>query len=324
MAWSPFAAAAEVRPPLLAMGDPNLGVLAGAIVAVSADPPSIRFRVDETLRGDGAGEMRLLVSPQDLPNLGVGEGYIAIYTDVAQDSMKPRTLVRVAERARLMTFEGVELSLFRDTPALRKLLTGDPLKAAAADDYRQRVFAGLADPEPQMADLWSGELALRAQRLSPYSAAELAAIEAFVRGAQAPERARARLLLLAFDRRPLLGSDWFVAVAADLLAATPVHGEPEPGAQSLIHAALLIAAAHPGRVDSRVLERWLASAPVLAEAAAVALRAQSPAAERAALDRVLARALLPGVTRQFLQQHRQRLPAPAASATPDPGERRGS
>jgi hypothetical protein len=319
-----MAPAVEVLPPLLAMSDPNNGAVAGAIVGLSDDPPSIQFRVDERLRGDGSGELRLLVSPDDLPHLSIGEGYLAIYTDLARDSMKPRKLVRVPERARLMTFEGVELSLFRDTPAMRKLLTADPLKAAADAGYRQRVFSGLTADDPQLADLWSGELALRAQRLSPYTPTELAGIESFVRSAQSPERARARLLLLAFDRQPLLGSDWFVAAAVDLLATTPLRLRPDASTQGLVHAALLIAVANPQRIDRRLLTPWLASTPVLAESAALALRAQSPAAERSALDDVLGRALLPRVTRQFLEQHRQRLEASPASATSVSVERRAS
>jgi hypothetical protein len=324
LAGSPFAAAVEVLPPLLAISDPNNGIVAGAILAIDVDPPSIQFRVDERLRGDAEGNIRLLVSPDDLPLLSIGDAYLAVYTDLARDSMKPRKLVRVPERARLMTFEGVELSLFRDSATMRKLLTDDPLKAAGDAGYRQRIFSGLGEEDPQQADLWSGELALRAQRLSPWSTAELASIESFVRSAQSPERARARLLLLAFDRRPLLGEDWFVAAAADLLAATPVRPRPDASTQSLVHAALLIATAHPQRVDGKLLTPWLASTPVLAESAALALRAQSPDNERAALDRVLRRALLPRVTRQFLEQHRQRLQAASASATSVSVERRGS
>lgn len=319
---APVAVAVEVLPPLLSMSDPNLGVVAGAIVEVSEEPPAIRFRVDETLRGDGSGELRLLVSRNDLANLSVGGDYLAVYSDIAQDSMKPRKLLRVAERARLMTFEGVELSLFRDMPAVRKLLVADPLKAASDPDYRQQIFAGLGDDDPQMADLWSGELALRAQRLSPFTAQEIAAVERFVRSPQQPERGRARLLLMAHDRQPVFGADWYITFAGELLAATTVKGQPDAAAQSLLYAALLIAAAHPQRIESSALSPWLASSPVLAEAAAMALRAQSPAQERQALDRTLARALLPAITRQFLEQHRQRLVAQSVSAASVTGERR--
>ncbi|HWS26894.1 MAG TPA: hypothetical protein VN259_10040 [Xanthomonadales bacterium] len=303
------------------MSDPNLGVVAGAVLAVSAEPPSIQFRVDESLRGDGSGELRMRVNLQDLALLAPGSAYLAVYTDQMPAPLKPRKLMRVADSRRLMTFEGVELSLFRDTPQMRALLAADPVAASHAADYRSRVFAGLASSDPQLSDLWSGELALRAQRLSPFSAAEQAAIESFVRSARSPERARARLLLMAHDRQPIFGSDWFVQAAAAVLDATPVRSEPDIPSHNLIYAALTIAMAHPQSVSDATLEAWLAASPVLAESAALALRKRSPDSERGALERVLARALLSPVTRQFLQQHHQRLPARPTSAEPAAGER---
>lgn len=315
------AGAVEVLPPLLAMSDPNLGVVAGELLAVSADPPSIQFRVDESLRGDGAGELRMRVNRQDLALLAPGSGFIAVYTDQMPAPMKPRKLMRVGDSRRLMTFEGVELSLFRDTPDLRALLTADPIAAAQQSGYRARVFAGLDSGDPQTADLWSGELALRAQRLSPFNATEQAAIERFVRSARSPERARARLMLMAHDRQPVFGSDWFVQAAVAVLDGTPVRAEPDIASQNLIYAALTIATAYPDAAPAATLEAWLASSPVLAESAALALRKVSAESERAALDRVLSRALLSPVTRQFLQQHRQRLPARPTSAEPVAGER---
>lgn len=323
VSWFSSAFAAQVQPPLLAMSNPNLGVVAGEMLAVSSDPPSIQFRIEERLRGDGSGELRMRVNRQDLALLAPGGGYLAVYTDQMPAPLKPRKMLRVADSTRLMTFEGVELSLFRDTPEMRALLTADPVEASHKPDYRQRVFAGLASSDPQMADLWSGELALRAQRLSPFSGAEQSAIEDFVRSARSPERARARLLLLAHDRQPLFGADWYVSAAAEILDHTPVHGEPDAISQNLIYAALTIAMAHPQALREQTLEAWLASSPVLAESAALALRNRSPESERAALDRVLARALMPQVTRQFLEQHRQRLPARPTSAVPAAGERSG-
>lgn len=315
--------AVEVRPPLLAMSDSQMQLVAGAILAVDSQPPSILFRIDEALRGDGQGEVRLRVAPQDLPMLAPGEGFLAVFSDVMPAPLKPRKFIRVPEQARLLSFEGVEVSLFRDSPAWRALLARDPLKAAASPGYRQQVLAGLADSDPQMADLWSGELALRAQRLSPFAARELASIDAFVRSAQAPARARARLLLLAHDRRPLLGTDWPVAAAAVVLAQVPAQAEPPAALQALVQSALLVLTAHPRAIEPATVAPWLASTPVLAELAALALRARAPEAEAAALDAVLARPLLPAATRTFLEQHRQRLHAQQAAASASDGERRG-
>lgn len=316
------AGAVELQPPLLAMHDPNLGLLAGTIVSVQQQPPSILFEVTEALRGEASGQIRLLVDGPLLDQLAPGEGFLALYSDLVAAPMKVRVTVHAPERSRLLAFEGVQLSLFRDSPQMRGLLQDDPIARAASADYRSQVFAGLALNDPQLADLWAGELTVRAQRLSPYSAGEIAQIESFVLSGRHPAAARARLLQLASDRQPLLGSDWYAAAAAKVIASTPVFSKPEFGVDTLIYSALQILAAHPNAVAAEVVEPWLASTPIVAEAAALVLRAQSPQAERAALDRALGRAMLPAVTRTFIQQHRQRLPALPTGDVSESAQRR--
>jgi len=297
------------------MANPNFGLVAGSIVRVQAEPPAVIFAVSEALRGGASGEMQLLVDRVWLSQIAPGEGYLALYTDLEPAPLKPSKVLRVAERARLMSFEGVNLSLFRDTPEWRKGLLADPIKVAASADYRQQVFAGLQASDPQWSDLWSGELSLRLQRLSPCTADELALVRQFVLSAQSPPTARARLLQTAFDRSPLLGEDWYVAAAAEILGNTAPRLESAVGEDQLSYSVLQILTAHPDAVDAPVIEAWLASVPVIAEAAALALRAQSPELERDALERTLARSLLPAANRTFLEQHRQRLPIAAAEHT---------
>jgi hypothetical protein len=304
--------AAQVQPPWLAMSNPNFALVAGSIVRVQAEPPAIIFAVSEALRGDASGELQLLVDRVWLSRIAPGDGYLALYTDLEPAPLKPRKVLRVAERARLMSFEGVDLSLFRDTPQWREGLLADPIEAAASADYRQQVFAGLQARDPQWSDLWSGELALRLQRLSPYTADELALVRQFVLSPQSPPTARARLLQTAFDRSPLLGENWYIEAAAQILGNTVPRFDSVVGDDQLSYTVLQILAAHPDAVDPGIVEPWLASVPAIAEAAALVLRAQSPQLEREALDRTLARSLLPAVTREFLEQHRQRLPIAAA------------
>ncbi|MCB1613913.1 MAG: hypothetical protein KDI60_19470 [Xanthomonadales bacterium] len=315
LAMSNASMAAQVQPPWLAMANPNFGLVAGSIVRVQAEPPAVIFLISEALRGDASGEMQLLVDRVWLSQIAPGEGYLALYTDLEPAPLKPRKVLRVPERARLMSFEGVNLSLFRDTPEWREGLLANPLERAAATDYRQQVFAGLQAHDPQWQDLWSGELALRLQRLSPYSAEELALVRQFVLAPQSPATARARLLQTAFDRSPLLGENWYVEAAARILGQTAPRYDSAVGDDQLSYTVLQILAAHPDAVDSRVVEPWLAGVPAIAEAAALILRAQSPEQEREALDRTLSRSLLPAVTRDFLKQHRQRLPMTAADHT---------
>ncbi len=297
------------------MANPNFGLVAGSIVRVQAEPPAVIFAVSEALRGDASGELQLLVDRVWLSQIAPGAGYLALYTDLESAPLKPRKVLRVAERARLMSFEGVNLSLFRDTPEWREGLLADPIKRASAADYRQQVFAGLESGDPQWSDLWSGELALRLQRLSPYSPEELKRVQQFVLSPQSPPTARARLLQTAFDRSPLLGDGWYVEAAAGILGNTAPRADSAVGEDQLIYSVLQILSAHPDAADPRVIEAWLSGPPAIAEAAALVLRAQAPERERDALERTLARSLLPAGTRAFLEQHRQRLPMSAADPT---------
>lgn len=305
MSAAQSASAVEVKPPLLDMSDPSLVVIAGDITEVIPDPPSIRMAVRDVLRGSADDSVQLLVDPPLLSRITPGQGYLALYSDLSPAPMKPRKLIRTPATARLVSFEGVEVSLFRDEDRWRKLLSANPIEAAQSADYRQRIFDGLSSADPQWSDLWAGELALRAQRLSPFSRRERSTIEALVRNPAASGWARARLLLAAHDRQPLYGKDWYVDAAAGVLTQTPVAAAQSAAEQHLVYAALTIAQAHPKSVPASVLESWLTAPPVLAEVAALALRAHSSDAELEAIDRVLTRALLPSATRNFLQQHRQ-------------------
>lgn len=304
------------------MADPKLVLVSGSVTAVSVDPPAISFIVDESLRGNASGEIRLLVDPPMVQRLSPGSGFLALYTDLVPAPMKPRKMVHAPASARLLAFEGVEISLFRDSAAMRAMLLGDPRKLASAKDYRATVLAGLADADPQMADLWSGELALRAERLGPYTPSEIAPIEALIRSAQHPLSARARLLGMAWTRSPLFGADWYPKAAADIVKSTAVLTRMETGADTLIYTALKILAIAPDEVDAAAVEAWLAAPPILAEAAALALRAKAPALEKAGLDRTLDRALLSNETRAFLQEHRRRLLLQSAAEAGETGDRR--
>lgn len=321
VAVAPKVWAAQAQPPLMTMANPQLVLVAGSVVAVTADPPSIKFKVSDAVRGGAIGEMRLLVDAPLLALLAPGDGYLALYTDMESAPLKPRKMVHAPERSRLLAFEGVEISLFRDSPEMRALLREDPRASAAATGYRDRVLQGLTDDDPQMADLWSGELTLRAERLSPYSADEIALIERLIGQAQYPPTARARLLQMANARAPLFGREGYLHAAAEVVASTPVFTQPVRGADTLLYTALKILAERPEFVDAAAVEPWLTAQPVVAEAAALALRAKAPALETEALDRVLGRALLNGVTRGFLQEHRRRLLLQAAPADQS-GERR--
>lgn len=303
---SSFAArapAAEVLPPLLAMSDSRLQLVAGAIVAVDAEAGTLSFNVDATLRGESPDVLQLGIDRSIAARLTPGTGYLALYSDL-KPSDKPRVLVRDSSNARLLSFEGVEVSLFRDGEMARRWLRADPVAAAQETSYRKQIFSGLNASDPQWRDLWSGELALRANRLAPFSPGEIATIRSFVAG-NGPAAARARLLLMAHDRSPLWGEGWPATQAAQVLAHLPIAALDAVGEQQLAYAALTIALAHPDELAPELAEAWLAAPPVFAELALGIVRAQGRDVERA-VEAILDRALLPTATRRFLQDQHSR------------------
>ncbi len=303
------ASAVDLQPPLLAMSSGQVQVAAGDIVGIDRDAGKIRFAVKETLRGDADGEIALLVDPGPLKTLSVDRGYLVFFSDLTKGA-KPRTLVRNRERAHVLSFEGVSLALFRDNAAQRELLLSNPLELAAKPGYRDRVLAGLNSGDAQMADLWSGELALRADRLSPYSPAEIERIRDFIASPTAPPAGRARLLLLAHDRQPVLGEEWFSASAAALLAHLPLETLHEPGFQQLAFAALTVVGGRPDTVAPEVLERWVGAPPVFAELA-VALVGRQGRDRAAVITRVLEQVHLRSDTRTYLEAELRRANAAA-------------
>jgi hypothetical protein len=303
------ASAVELQPPLLAMSSGQVQVAAGDIVGIDREANKIKFAVQESLRGGAKGEIELLVDHGPLETLANGQGYLVFFSDLTKGS-KPRTLVRDPKQARVLSFEGVALALFRDDAARRELLLANPLELAAHSSYRDQVLTGLNSDDPQMADLWSGELSLRADRLSPYSPADIRRIRAFVESPDAPSAARARLLLLAHDRRPIFGDDWFAESASTVLATLPLETLQDAGYQQLAFAAMTVVGDFPDSVSPAVLRRWLVAPPVYGELAVALLRRQGEDVA-AAMRRKLQRVHLDSATRAFLESELRRIDAAA-------------
>ena len=145
----------------------------------------------------------------------------------------------------------------------------------------------------------------------------LKAIRDFADSPIQPPEARARLFAVGLERDNAFGENWLGPAVSDMLRdlaplATAPMSAPQ---QRLVHVGLRIARDRPGTVPAEILAIWLQASPVLAESAAVAIRAISPERERAELDAVLARAFLPSITRNYLEQHRRRLPPQSGQNT---------
>ncbi|MGQ0798500.1 MAG: hypothetical protein ACT4NL_00100 [Pseudomarimonas sp.] len=305
------AQAAPLYPPLQALRHPHFVVISAEPVAWSDADSRVRVRVHEVLRGDlgsqAAEEIDLLVLPSDRKSLPAGQRYLIVYSDVQRAPLKVRKEVRRPDRRLLLHIDGASPAVFADTAAMRELLDRKHKDVELLADYRQTIIKGLQASEPAMVDLWSAELVLRPATFDRLSAAEARQVRKVVEDSDQLVTARARLLLAASDRSPVFGEDWFVRSAARIAKEMSRDLLTHDGNDQLILAALLILQRHPVTASAPALERWLSGPPVLAEQAALALRALGEDKERDAVTRALARDATPTETKRMFSAYLQRL-----------------
>ncbi|MDX1556073.1 MAG: hypothetical protein R3212_08610, partial [Xanthomonadales bacterium] len=120
--------------------------------------------------------------------------------------------------------------------------------------------------------------------------------------------ARARILLAGSERTPPQLGRWYVTSAGNVLdQVEPGQLASSAGLSQLIYACLRVAREFPVDSIRRQLEKWLRSAPPLAENAALALRAINPDWEREAVETAISDSETPELTRTFLAGHLRRL-----------------
>lgn len=301
--------AAELQPPLQALRHQNFTL----IVAERSEAPVVDgrmpVRVTERLRGDPdvPDRIELLVQPGDEALVKPGGSYLIFYSDVERVSLKPRQEVRRPDRRKLLHIDGADPAVFPDTPALRALF--DPVLAMPEEDpqYRAVVTQGLRSEDPAMVDLWSAEWAIRPATFAEVRPDEIVILRDVVGDPRQRPAARARLLLAGAERTPSALGRWYVTSAGAILDGTqPVQLAENAGLSQLIYASLRVARKNPDASRVGILEKWLRTAPPLAENAALALRAIDPGLEREALKNAIAADDVPDRTRAFLAEHLRR------------------
>lgn len=321
-ALAPALLAAPLQPPLQALRHPNVSLVSAELepVAAEAAAAGLTVRVHEVLRGpaaeDGPGLLHLLATDADRALLVPGQRFLLAYSDVHRVPFKVRKEVRRADRRILLHIDGANPAIFPDQPAMRALLDPAHHEREAEAGYRERVLKGLRDASPAMVDLWTAELILRPGTFPRLSRAESRLLRRVVEDPAQRVSARARLLRSATERAPDFGGRWFSRAAGSLLEATPPAALATlADGEFLLLTALQTLQVAPRRASAAALERWLAGPPVLAENAALALRALGGDRERAAIERALLSTHTPETTRRMLSTHLERLPRKSGNAS---------
>lgn len=308
-----LAAAATVHPPLEALRRSGAVVMRAEVRGVDATSATIELSAIEVLAGSGREQITLSVPRGLLSMVAVGDRVIAAYDDRQKVARKPGVKVQT-ETGTLLSPEGLEPAWLQDTPELAAWFRTDPAALESDPAWRAQVAAGLSAADPALHNFHAAELALRPLWMREPTADERSAVLALIGNADTHPAARARLLIAAAKLAPVWGKDELRSAAREVLAHSPVQAgcaDALSNPDTAVYAALdtlelLGEPAAPG-----LLERWLAHpSPHLIERVLLTLRGHDPDLERQALDRLAARQRLSLAVRQFLDDHRRRLPAP--------------
>lgn len=307
----PPARAERLESPLELLHAPGNLLVAGPLLEANVKGRLV-FGRGEVLGGNGKPPPKIDVrAPQAaIQRVQVGRHYIFGYSTARPDPRNPTRTIADPAGAILLTSTGLDPALFDDTPAARAIL-----KAGGSEHRRESrrffdlLMKALAGPDPQLQNLAVGEIALEPEigaRLDDRARAAIAKVA--LDPAVAPG-VRATLLSSAAARPRELGQ-WWSAAAVKILETTPVDGYAAKASDptDLVLVAFEVTGAHAVDIPATVLRRWVRSAsPALVERACLALRRQSPAAERSAIAQALADPALPARTRKFLDGHLHRL-----------------
>lgn len=247
------------------------------------------------------------VPPAVLAGVKPGENYVVGYSAYRRNR-KINALVANAEGPILLVSIGLDPALFRDTPAVRRLLAaGRSESGRESRRFREQLLQALAGDDASLQVLAAGEIALNADVRARIG--DRAALARFARDGRASPAARALLLEAASSHPEQLG-DWWQAVATEIVTSTPVDGYADGTSDpsNLVLDALDTLDRQGSVLDAGVLKRWLRGAnPSLAERAALMLRKASPEAERTAVKEAFADPATPERTRRFLEAHLRRI-----------------
>jgi hypothetical protein len=298
--------AAPIHPPLQALRSGNYQLISAQVERVDVAAGTVWVGAVERLRGDVEGDRTLLMQPHDAAELKPRERLLFVYTDVQRDSSEPRKFVRV-DRNVVVHTDGAEPAVFPDTPTYRHLLAEDHRAEEQAEGYRDQVIAGLSADDPKAVDLWLAELVHRPATFATLAAEEIARIEAITRDPDQRPTARARGLLIAMERSPAWGAEWYVDAAFGLLDSNaPADLASKPRLDQAVYAALTVLGVHALPAHQQVLTKWLGATDALAELAAVALARIGPEVEREALRHALADTATPAETQRMLNRRMAR------------------
>jgi len=301
--------AAPIDPPTVAL---SRGTVAIVVADYRGNPGGNRILFDNVTRLQGFGEVPdlvELVAPDRADRLEVGSRYVVAYSQYK--SSKTKQIIGDPAGAHALMSPGMEPAIWKADPQIESLALWRPdLDPAGIEAALPRLLAMLASSDLDMQRFAAAEIRFRPVLIAKLDAAAQRELATFAgREKFTAASARAAILAVAHDMQPIarLQQQWD-SVALRILRGGPLDTMAHERYAELVMTAFERVERRGVKVNQSSLQRWLRSDDnALNEQALLALRRQSPEAERAALDKALRRSDLPADTRLFLEGHHQRL-----------------
>lgn len=303
------ASAAKVDPPTIALSRPTTSIVVADYREAGPGDRLVFSRVRTVRSPVEVPELIDLAKPDLHEPLVAGKRYLLAYTVFANDKMK-----RTSPRARggaFLSSPGLEPPLWDFSDSNEQMVTWHIAdEVAGMQAAMPRLLKLLASSESRQRAFAAAEIAYRPALLGVLSASEQKALQKFVHRDAGPDRARAVLMMMAYNM-PDLGSarrSWD-GTARDLLADSPLLTRDQDGHTQLLLAAFSHLQARDSELSPKIARRWLhADDMALVEAAASALQRSSSTLARNEIGAALRAADLSSGSREVLLQALHRLP----------------
>ncbi|MGB0132701.1 hypothetical protein [Dokdonella sp.] len=312
LAWfSTAALAGPVEPPLhLLFSDKNRLVI-GTVAEVNP-PNRVVFKREKVFGGhDDVPELVDVLADVPADNdLHLGDRYVFAYDLIDRDKRAPGGVVLNKKGSTIIRSLGIEPAMFRDSRALLKIL--DAADTEAKRDSRSLLnlmLKTLKGDDAQLRNLAAAQIALDADLGKLLNEKDRALIRKVVESAQYSTAARSVLLQAAFLYPDLYGT-WWLPVAKEILATTPLDGYPE-GAwdpTGLVLLAFGVVEKPEIQLPRDSIARWLRSPQLIfREQSLVLLRSKFPGQEREMVEQALEDPALNADSRKYLDDQIRRL-----------------
>ncbi len=321
VAASSAATAEKLEPPTITLGEPTTTIVV-ADYKEAGPYDRIVFSKVRVLQSKAVVPDLIDVALPDLREaLVAGKRYILAYSPYAENRFEQ--IVVNPRGASFLSSPGIEPGLWEDSPENQALvmwrIDGEESDhqreresekdGEAAREAMPRLLKMLESDDRQQREFGAAEIALRPALVAGLNGSQQKALQQFVASDVGPDRARASLLQAAVAMPAKSGSvSGWDAVAADLLAKTPLQTLDVDRRSSLILAALTYPPTRLRHIDGKLQSRWLRSNDAgLVDAAAMALQDISVEVAKAAFASALSEKDLPPENRSAIEGFNQRL-----------------